>query len=233
MILRGSNVYELFAAGRIPLSTDEIGRAETEIIEAKSFIDIRGGDVVIGSMSGGAGYGDPLRRDPELVARDVRGGLVSTEYARSVYGVIVSDGQLDASRTEVERDRMRAERLAGSRPVDGGKGEGTLEDGVVLHPVSDTVEAVEAGGRRSLRCTVCHYRFGDYQADHKRAAVMRELPLTAVSPHNILCMPEFKVREFYCPGCGTQVAGDVQRSDEPILDESTFRSPGTEGEQPV
>jgi hypothetical protein len=55
---------------------------------------------------------------------------------------------------------------------------------------------------------------------------MRELELTAISPHNFLCLPEFKVREFYCPGCGTAIANDVQRSDEPILDESTLRAPG-------
>ena len=226
MILRGSNVYELFAAGQIPLSTDEIDRAETEILEAKSFVPVRGNDVVIGALAGGSGYGDPLRRDPALVAHDVHNGLVSLEYARSVYGVVITDGKLDVAETEAERDRIRAERLSSSRPVDGGHGGGTLEGGVVLHPVSDTVEAVELEGARSLRCTVCHYRFGGYGDDHKRGAVMRELPLTAVSPHNVLCMPEFKVREFYCPGCGTAVAGDIQRSDEPILDESTFRSPG-------
>ncbi len=226
LILRGSNVYELFAAGRIPLSTDEIDRVETEILEAKSFVQVRGSDVVIGALAGGSGYGDPLRRDPELVAHDVHDGLVSQKYAASVYGVVLADGQLDAAGTRAERDRIRAERLSESRPVDGGHGGGKVEGGVVLHPVSDTIEAVEVDGKRSLRCTVCQYRFGDYDEDHKRAAVMRELPLTAVCPHNALCMPEFKIREFYCPGCGTAIAGDVQRSEEPILDESTFRSPG-------
>ena len=101
-------------------------------------------------------------------------------------------------------------------------GGGTVEGGVVLHPVSDTVEAVELDGERSLRCTECHHRFGPYEHDHKRSAAMRELPLVAISPHNRLCLDRFVAREFSCPGCGTAVAMDVQDRDEPILDESTL-----------
>jgi N-methylhydantoinase B len=231
LVLRGSKVRELFASGRVPLSWREIECAEVDAIEAKSFVHVNGDDVVVGVMAGGSGYGDPLRREPERVLRDVRNGLVSEEHARSVYGVVVRDGELEVEATEAERSRIRAERLAEARPVDGGGGGGTVEGGTVLHPVSDTVEAVEADGERSLRCTVCHHRFGGYEEDHKRGAVMRELPLTAISPHNFLCLPEFKLREFYCPGCGTAIASDVQRSDEPILDEATLRAPDAPSER--
>jgi N-methylhydantoinase B len=47
---------------------------------------------VILSLPGGGGYGDPLERDPERVARDVEGGLVSVERARDVYGVVLKEG---------------------------------------------------------------------------------------------------------------------------------------------
>jgi acetone carboxylase gamma subunit len=104
-----------------------------------------------------------------------------------------------------------------------------VDGGTVLHPISDTVEAVEHDGQRSLRCTSCGYRFGDYGHDHKRSTLMRELPLTAVTPHNDLCFPEFVLREFCCPGCGTAVAMDVQHRDEPVLDESRFFAPGRPG----
>jgi acetone carboxylase gamma subunit len=90
----------------------------------------------------------------------------------------------------------------------------------VLHPVSDSVEAVEAGGERSLRCSLCHYRYGPYAHDHKRSALVRERPLTDVSPHNRRCDDEFVLREFYCPGCGTALAADVQLRGDPILDET-------------
>ncbi len=45
---------------------------------------------VILSLPGGGGYGDPLEREPELVARDVEDGLVSVERAREVYGVVLA-----------------------------------------------------------------------------------------------------------------------------------------------
>jgi N-methylhydantoinase B len=61
---------------------------------------------------GGGGWGDPLERDPELVAREVRRGLVTSEGAQA-YGVCVTeDGAVDASATEALRDAMRADRPA-------------------------------------------------------------------------------------------------------------------------
>jgi N-methylhydantoinase B len=182
-------------------------------------------DVLIGILQGGGGYGDPLRRDPASVARDVAEGLVSAGIARTVYGVVVDDGTLDEAATGAERDRIRNERLAEARAPESQSGGGTLEGGTVLHPVSDTVEAVEIDGERSLRCTVCQYRFGAYEDDHKRAAVMRELPLTTTSRHNHLALEEFVLREYSCPGCATSIAVDVQRSDDEMLDESSLVSP--------
>lgn len=43
---------------------------------------------------GGGGFGDPKRRDPERVLRDVRDGVISRGKAAEIYGVIVSaDGR--------------------------------------------------------------------------------------------------------------------------------------------
>jgi len=143
-----------------------------------------------------------------------------------VYGVVVRDGLLDEEATTRTRERVRRDRVQQGVAADADVGGGVVEGGEVLHPVSDTVEAVEVDGERSLRCTECHYRFGPYEHDHKRSALMRELPLTAISPHNGLCLERFVAREFCCPGCGTAVAMDVQDHDEPILDESSLVAPG-------
>ncbi len=43
------------------------------------------------NSSGGGGWGDPKRRDPKLVAIDVRDGLVSKERAESEYGIKAND----------------------------------------------------------------------------------------------------------------------------------------------
>jgi len=45
------------------------------------------GDTVTHYTPGGGGYGDPKRRDPRLVQRDVREGVVSLAAAEAAYGV--------------------------------------------------------------------------------------------------------------------------------------------------
>ena len=96
----------------------------------------------------------------------------------------------------------------------------------MLHPVSDSVEAVEHDGERSLRCSICHYRYGPYDHDHKRSALMRERPLTDDQPAQPpLPRASSSLREFYCPGCGTALAADVQLREDPIMDETRLFEP--------
>jgi N-methylhydantoinase B len=71
-------------------------------LRTKGFQVIPDGDRLILKLPGGAGMGDPTTRDPALVARDVRDGLVSAENARELYHVVVApDGTLDAAATAV------------------------------------------------------------------------------------------------------------------------------------
>ncbi len=124
--------------------------------------------------------------------------------------------------TLATREQVRAwsaSRRAGR--VEGDAGGGILDGGVVLHPVSDSVEAVELDGERSLRCSLCHYRFGPYEHDHKRSALMRERAADRDQPATTTCcLDDFVLREFYCPGCATALAADVQLREDPIIDES-------------
>jgi N-methylhydantoinase B len=69
------------------------------------------GDVLHFVTWGGGGWGDPLERDPALVALEVRRGLVTVEGARR-YGVVVVDGEVDAAATATLRDELRADRPA-------------------------------------------------------------------------------------------------------------------------
>ena len=60
---------------------------------------------VIVHTPGGGGWGDPMRRRPELVLRDVRDGVVSREGAARDYGVVIAtDGRsIDAAATAARR----------------------------------------------------------------------------------------------------------------------------------
>jgi N-methylhydantoinase B len=66
------------------------------------------GDVVAMDAAGGGGYGDPLDRDPELVAADVAEGYVTVERAREDYGVVVDPATLQVD--EAATRALRAER---------------------------------------------------------------------------------------------------------------------------
>jgi N-methylhydantoinase B/oxoprolinase/acetone carboxylase alpha subunit len=227
VVVRGSNLWALLAAGELPLDHERLESAAVDVQAAKDLTMLGEDDVRYGVIPGGAGFGDPLRRDPAAVARDVAGRLVSEETARSIYGVALAGGGVDVAATAALRDELRAARLRDAKPAGPAAPDAErLEGGTVLHPVSDSVEAVERDGERALRCTVCSRRLCAYDEDHKRAAVMRELPLTAAGPGHKLCdLDRFVLREFYCPGCGTGLATDVQAKDEPILDESRFFAP--------
>lgn len=63
---------------------------------------------------GGGGVGDPMARDPELVAEDVSERRVSPESARAIYGVVVDPpGILDPAATRA----LRAQRGMQSQPT--------------------------------------------------------------------------------------------------------------------
>ncbi|TPG49424.1 hydantoinase B/oxoprolinase family protein [Sphingomonas glacialis] len=58
---------------------------------------------------GGGGWGDPLERDPALLAKELTQGLVTVEGSRR-YGVVLVDGLVDEAATEQLRTEMRAAR---------------------------------------------------------------------------------------------------------------------------
>ncbi len=72
---------------------------------------IPAGTLVRIDTTGGGGWGDPLEREPELVAFDVTQGKVSRDSARDDYGVEVTqreDGAftVDTSATSALRDEL-------------------------------------------------------------------------------------------------------------------------------
>jgi N-methylhydantoinase B len=71
---------------------------------ARQWVPVRTGDVVTCRNPGGGGAGDPLTRDPALVAHDVRLGYVSVDGARRDYGVVLGgDLTIDAGGTRAAR----------------------------------------------------------------------------------------------------------------------------------
>ena len=70
------------------------------VLRPKGFQVIPDNDRLILELPGGGGMGEPATRDPALVARDVRDGLVSPDDAQSLYKVATTaDGTLDTVAT--------------------------------------------------------------------------------------------------------------------------------------
>jgi N-methylhydantoinase B len=70
-------------------------------------IAVAAGDKLHFITWGGGGWGDPLARDPALVAEEVVQGLVTLAGARD-YGVVIAQGGLDEAATAALRAKMRA-----------------------------------------------------------------------------------------------------------------------------
>jgi N-methylhydantoinase B len=75
---------------------------------------VAAGDRFHHMTAGAGGFGDALEREPDVVARDVRNGILTPGRALAAYGVVVSaDGRgLDVAATAAEREARRAARTA-------------------------------------------------------------------------------------------------------------------------
>lgn len=72
-------------------------------------LDVNTGDIVSILTPGGGGYGDPLQRDADAVAEDLRRGFISADDARDRYGVALdATGEVDADATAALRGKTAA-----------------------------------------------------------------------------------------------------------------------------
>jgi len=80
-----------------------------ETLPSKKMIVLHPGDQLWEYIAGGAGYGDPLDRDPAAVCADVADGKVSAELALEAFGVVLTPGgaAVDEVKTKETRERRR------------------------------------------------------------------------------------------------------------------------------
>jgi N-methylhydantoinase B len=114
-----------------PAERDVDALADGEFVPAGTLIRIR--------TTGGGGWGDPLERDPVLVARDVRWGKVSRGAAAADYGVVLTGPEDDPVPDEEPTRVLRASRHA-ARPAqqpffDRGPGYAVLSGGLTAASV--------------------------------------------------------------------------------------------------
>ena len=74
-------------------------------------VPVEAGDKLVFRTAGGGGLGDPLERDPSIVAQEVQRGLISETAAEEEYGVVLTeDGSVDESATDDTRAEIEESR---------------------------------------------------------------------------------------------------------------------------
>ncbi len=162
-------------------------------------------DVLRAIGGGGAGLGDPLVREPERVAGDVRDGYITSGHGKAAYAVILdSDGNLDREATE----RCRFERLRARLGKD-------PQRRAAPPDVAGLSIALDEGEGRVWRCAYCQSALSSADEDWRAAAVRHEVPIADLFAQLDMrvrertAAPAIGVAQFYCPSCAGCLATDV------------------------
>ncbi|HZU19082.1 MAG TPA: hydantoinase B/oxoprolinase family protein [Candidatus Dormibacteraeota bacterium] len=167
-------------------------------------------DVYTVSWQGGGGVGDPLERDPDVVARDVGEGVVSEIAARRLYGVVLADGRADHEATTKLRERIRRERVGGefrpgTAPMTGGR---PIGPALRLLRLDGEWCVVSPGGNVLARGSTA-WRAG---------AVRRPFDLEAL-PGRWRLHEGLTAVAYYCPGSGRLLGLDVDEVGAPVRED--------------
>jgi N-methylhydantoinase B len=171
------------------------------------------GQAHVAVSQGGGGYGDPLERDPEAVAEDVRLGLVSARRAEPDYGVVLTateDGghRADVAATRDLREQLLRGRLGGRQPV--------ARVGSRARRFSDAFAVADDGGVECRRCgTVLAGPGQDPYASllDEVVAVRDVAPWSVAYPGG----ERFALHRLHCPGCAVRVEAQIRLRGEPAL----------------
>lgn len=79
-------------------------------------------DLYLNYLRGGPGFGDPLDRDTKAIAKDLNEKFLLPEFAKGVYGAVISQDAkgawvVDAAKTQARRAEIKKERIAKSTPT--------------------------------------------------------------------------------------------------------------------
>jgi len=94
-------------SGRVGVTLLNHDRRNASRLHSKGTYRLKPQDLISWQTAGAGGVGNPMRRAPEAVLRDVRNGLVSIDGAMRDYGVIIDPKRLTIDAMATERRRRR------------------------------------------------------------------------------------------------------------------------------
>jgi N-methylhydantoinase B len=203
-----------------PADVEERAGALERLHPKAIVIPLPPGDCIVVEFNGSAGYGDPLLRDPQLVARDVRDGKISRASALRHYGVaLAGDGTVDAAATDARRAEIRSERLEGASSFAGGPLGKVEGDAIVLRGAAGHVDVADHDGTRVWACSRCAENLGPLGESFKLRARYRQRPPQEVDARLYPDPTQFSqtqllLRQYACPGCATLLAQEFCLADD-------------------
>jgi N-methylhydantoinase B len=102
--------FGLFAGKNATLNKIELQYPDGRVYQttSKDLVEnVPAGTVLFQQAGGGGGYGDPFCRDPELVAREVKNGIISIDKAKDLYGVVIRADTLELDKSGTEKLRKK------------------------------------------------------------------------------------------------------------------------------
>jgi N-methylhydantoinase B len=206
-VVEGTRVQEIMSQNTAPVDLARIG-GERKALGYTEF-QLGAADVFYLASGSGGGYGDPLARDPALVADDVARQLVSPAAARNLYGVVLEDGAVDETATELTRRQRRASRLAGAAAPDLAAQGTAAADGLVpVHPLRANLGIARAGDSRWIACNTCGHALCPADEPWEAACARVTLPTGAAGPA-LESLVGFVFQQLCCPGCGTAFDSEI------------------------
>jgi N-methylhydantoinase B len=173
------------------------------------------GQVHLSVTQGGGGFGDPISRDPSLVAADVADGAVSERRARLDYGVVLTaDGHADEAGTTAARDDIRVRRLRGGTPLPAQQ-----QRPDTARRFSHALDLVTHAEAEAVCCRRCGTVLAGVGDDFYASLLTEETPTARVAPWGAAYpgSDRFIIRHLYCPGCALQVDVQVAALGDPTL----------------
>ena len=200
-LLADTNVEALREQGRLALPETTTGRRRE--LPQFAHLAVEEGQVFVIINGGGGGLGDPLLRNPSLVAADVEAGYVSEAAAVRLHGVVLAGGSVDVEATAARRTALREQRIGGA-PTRRVLPPEEIEVGIAVH----------AGDDRWI-CAYCDGDLGPLDGNYRDACVTRrrpvgevfgELQMHARAPD---AAERVELAESFCPSCASCVRTDV------------------------
>ena len=216
-LLKGTEVRRLLRDGVMPHGLDEL-HGETMVLDAKPpLFDLEENDAYEWGPTAGGGWGDPIEREPEYVADDVRHAAVSRDAALGIYGVAVdSECRVDEARTRARRVVIREERCSWPKPKSIAQPAGLLT-GEAIATCGDDMDVVRVGNTAFWVCG-CSHAIAPADENWKDYALQGLATAAELGPR-VSLHAELEAVRYACPSCTRLLDVEIRlKGDAPLFD---------------